>query len=63
MHDMEANMPTPTQLREESIRFRKVADTETTLALKDRLFSHALALDYLAERIEREAALEAELVA
>ena len=54
-------MPTPWELREQSRQYRKIADNETTLFLKRGLTSHALALDYLAERIEREESLEREL--
>lgn len=45
-------MLTPIELREQSHVYRKVAETETTLALKDRLTSHARALVRLADKIE-----------
>jgi len=54
---MEAIMQTPQELREQSCQYLRIAEKETTLALKRRLTSHALALDYLAEKIEREAVL------
>lgn len=47
-------MPTPTDLREQSRLFRQRAESEPTLVLKRSLTSHALALDYLAEKIECE---------
>ncbi len=53
-------MPTPSELREQSRHYRKIAENETTLFLKRSLASHALALDYLAEKIEREEDLVSE---
>jgi hypothetical protein len=56
MHiDMEAAMPTPRELREQSHLFLKTAEKEPTLVIKRKLASHALALAQLAEKIEREA--------
>jgi hypothetical protein len=51
-------MPTPRELREQSRQYRWIAEQETTLVLKRGLRSHALALDYLAEKIEREEMLQ-----
>jgi len=54
-------MPTaPSELREESRRYRRAAEHETNLHLRRKLVSHALALDYLAEKIQREEAVRAE---
>jgi hypothetical protein len=53
-------MPAPYELREESRRYRRAAEHETNWNLKRKLVGHALALDYLAERIQREEAVLAE---
>ncbi len=50
-------MPAPYELREESRRYRRAAENETNLHLRRKLVSHALALDYLAEKIQREEAV------
>jgi hypothetical protein len=44
----------PSELREESRRYRRAAEHETNLHLRRKLVSHALALDYLAEKLTRE---------
>ena len=44
----------PRELREESRRYRRAAEHETNLHLRRKLVSHALALDYLAEKLLRE---------
>ncbi len=45
---------TPAELREQSDLYRQAAEKETTLEIKRRLASHALALAQLAERIKRD---------
>jgi hypothetical protein len=49
----EATM-TPTELRMQSRVYRRAAAAEPTLEIKHRLANHALALELLAESIERE---------
>ena len=44
---------TPADLRELSRLYRDASEKETTLEIKRRLASHALALAQLAEKIER----------
>lgn len=56
-------IPIPAELRAQSRLYRRAADIETTLAIKRRLTSHALALDHLAEKIERQDAAREESAA
>jgi hypothetical protein len=49
-------MLTPAELREESRLYRRAATKEADPQLKMRVSNHALALDLLAGRIEREEA-------
>jgi len=47
---------TSAELREQSRQYREIAEKEITVAIKQRLASHALALAQLAEKIERDVA-------
>ncbi len=51
-------MARPAELRDQSRQFRRAAERETTRVLSQALISHALALDYLAEKIECEEAIK-----
>ena len=46
-------MPTPAELRESALLFKRAAESETSQLLKRMLTSHAHALAQLAEKIER----------
>jgi len=50
---------TPDNLRDQSRLYRDLAQKEVTLAIKRALASHAFVLAQLAERIERDNAIDA----
>jgi hypothetical protein len=47
-------MLTPAELRDQSRRYREAAAKEIVVEFKRRLASHALALAFLAEKVERQ---------
>ena len=53
-------MLTPAELRDQSRRYRKASAKGIVLEFKRRLASHALALAFLAEKLERQESKAAE---